>query len=246
MRVAVIADIHGNYQALKAVLEDIESQEILKIISLGDNIGYGPEPEEVVKALTAKNVTSIMGNHELALVSKSYFKRLNQIPQDSLILSLEMLSKESLKWLENLHPVYFWQGARFVHGSPPQSITAYLFSPTHTRLQRLFLSFPERICFAGHTHSIDCFTFQENKTDRIKLSLEQLSLSKFARYIILPGSVGQPRDDVNSTAKYCIWDLEKEELEMRGIQYDVETTIRLLKERGFHHFNAMRLKWAGK
>ncbi len=63
MRLAIVADIHGNYRALEAVLADLQHQRVDEIISLGDNIGYGPEPEEVVKALLANQFGSVMGNH---------------------------------------------------------------------------------------------------------------------------------------------------------------------------------------
>lgn len=246
MKVAIVSDIHGNYQALQAVLQDISKLNIHKIISLGDNIGYGPEPEPVVKALMERNVTSIMGNHELALVSRSYFNRLNEIPQESLVLSLKMLSDQSISWLKNLQPVYFWSNTRFVHGSPPESITAYLYSPTRTRLQRLFSLFSERICFSGHTHSLDCFEICDQKIESKKLDLGENELVENGRYIVLPGSVGQPRDGINYFAKYCVWDQDNDIINIRAVEYDVDKTIHLLKEGGFHHFNAMRLKWAGK
>ena len=67
MRIAIIADIHANYQALQAVLADIDRQNIDEIISLGDNVGYGPQPDEVVKELIARDIFSIIGNHELGL-----------------------------------------------------------------------------------------------------------------------------------------------------------------------------------
>lgn len=242
MRVAVIADIHGNYRALEAVFADIDQQQIDEIISLGDNVGYGPEPEKVVQALRKRQVTSVMGNHEFGLVSESYFKRLNPGgPRESLLLTRELLSEDSLRWLAALPPFLLRHRARFVHGCPPQSITAYLFSPTETRLARVFSSYKELICFAGHTHTLHCFTQEEQSVGRTELPIGVLSLQPGVRYLILSGSVGQPRDNINSQAKYCIWDRGQKSVEVRGVDYDVDATVALLKERGFPKSNALRL-----
>jgi len=242
MRVAVIADIHGNYRALEAVLADIDQQDAGEIISLGDNVGYGPEPEKVVQVLRKRQVVSVMGNHEFGLVSESYFKRLNPGgPRESLILTRELLGEDSLRWLAALPPFLLHHGARFVHGCPPQSITAYLFSPTTTRLARIFSNYKEQICFAGHTHTLNCYTQREQSVGSTALPIGLLSLASGVRYLILSGSVGQPRDGINSQAKYCIWDREQKSVEVRGVDYDVDTTVALLNELGFPKSNALRL-----
>ena len=115
MRLAVIADIHGNYQALRAVLADISKAGIDETLSLGDNIGYGPEPEEVINALKENNISSVLGNHELALNSESYFERLNWPPQESLEISRKLMSTESIDFCRSLPPFLIRNDARFVH-----------------------------------------------------------------------------------------------------------------------------------
>lgn len=243
MRVAVIADIHGNYRALEAVFADIDKLGIDEIISLGDNIGYGPEPEQVVQALLQRNVFSVMGNHELGLISVGYFNRLNPGAQESLQITKRMLSGDSLCWLGNLPTVYLRHGARFVHGCPPQSMTAYLFAPSANRLHRIFSTYPETYCFAGHTHSLSWFTLSDNMVMCNTLKIGVASLSRNARHLLLPGSVGQPRDQLNAKAKYCVWDTGALNIEIRAVDYDVDTTVRLLKEGHFPISNAIRLKW---
>ena len=73
---AILADIHGNFQALQAVLADLARIGADEVLSLGDNIGYGPEPEEVVRVLRQQGVVSVMGNHDLALFIRSYHQRI--------------------------------------------------------------------------------------------------------------------------------------------------------------------------
>lgn len=243
MRLAIIADIHGNYRALDAVLADIARNRVDRIISLGDNIGYGPEPEEVVRALQGYRVLSVMGNHELGLISTSYFNRLHANARQSLILTQSLLSPASLRWLKNLPPVRCRFGARFVHGCPPQSMTVYLYSPTDTRLHRLFASYPERFCFAGHTHDFGWYQLLDGEIHRHRLGGECMHLDSDSRYLILPGSVGQPRDRLGWQAKYLLWDQQAGTMTVRALEYDVQTTIHLINERGFPAVNGKRLYW---
>ena len=243
MQLAILADIHGNYRALQAVLVDIALLGVNRIVSLGDNIGYGPEPEEVVQTLLKYQVDSIMGNHELGLISRSYFHRLHEVARESLTISRALLSTGSLAWLERLPVAQVCCGARFVHGSPPQSITVYLHAPSDNRLRRLFSSYPERLCFAGHTHDFGFYQQDGPVLSRRTLTVEQVELDPRHRYLLLPGSVGQPRDTLNWHAKYMLWDLEAQVIEVRAVPYDVQATIRLLKERHFPAPNAQRLFW---
>ena len=247
MRIAVIADIHGNYQALESVLGDIDNLKITTIFSLGDNIGYGPEPERVVRTLIDRHIDSVLGNHELALFNKRYLKKLNFVTRDSLALTRHMLSPESLEWLKKLKYFKVIQGARMVHGCPPDSVTTYLFHPGSRRLEAIFDSFKEQLCFAGHTHSLDCFTKQaKGKTTRRMLDGSPLQFDGSDRYIIIPGSVGQPRDQLSDKAKYGIWNTDESSFTLREIAYDVDTTIELLTRTGFPSSNAIRLKWQHK
>lgn len=244
MRIAIVADIHGNWQALQAVLADITTQGVDEISSLGDNIGYGPEPEEVVQALRQHGVVSVMGNHELALISRSYYRRMHAVARDSLDCTEALLSPAARSWLAALPPFRLCHGARLVHGCPPHSMTIYLFAPSAVRLQRLFAAYPEPLCFAGHTHALAIFRNSQEQGETPspeKYRIGVKTLDRDARYIIMPGSVGQPRDSFNRKAKYLIWDTAAQTIEVRALAYDVQTTIRLLGERRFPATNASRL-----
>lgn len=247
MRLAILSDIHGNYRALEAVLGDIEQQHIDTAITLGDNIGYGPEPEQVVFELIKRGISSVMGNHELGLINPNYFGRLNFLAQESLDITRSLLSPESLTWLANLRPVIIRQKARFCHGCPPSSITRYLYAPSDVRLTRIFQSYPEILCFSGHTHTLNLF--EQRHTGEIikkKLDFQSVSLDQRNRYLVIVGSVGQPRDSLNNKAKYAVWDTLASSCTIRQIPYDVDTTIKLLKRHNFPLQNAKRLKWSKK
>ena len=123
------------------------------------------------------------------------------------------------------------------------SVTTYLLNPVEERLIRVFGSFRESLCFAGHTHLLNHFICHDDgQVESLELTIGVTELTS-ARSIILPGSVGQPRDNHSSKAKYAIWDQQWATIEIREIEYDVDTTCRLIIERGFPETNARRLKW---
>lgn len=244
MRTAVITDIHGNYRALTAVLEDIDRLGISTIISLGDNVGYGPEPEEVVRLMVERGISSVQGNHEFALNDPSYYQKLNPPTRLSLDITRSLLSPKSLEWLMALPTLAIRGNCRFVHGCPPDSVTTYLLNPTGERLARIFTSYDEFRCFAGHTHLLDLFIRDpDGNLTSERLGIGVTALPVDSRSILIPGSVGQPRDNLSNKAKYCVWDPEASQVEIREVVYDVDTTCRLILEHGFPETNARRLKW---
>ncbi|MBU0681927.1 MAG: metallophosphatase family protein [Proteobacteria bacterium] len=241
MRLAILSDIHGNYQALKAVLADIDNHNVQQIYTLGDNIGYGPEPEQVVQALMTRGARSILGNHELALKSVSYLKRLNFVVQHSLELVKKLMSPETIAFSCALPSFRVEHGIRFVHGCPPESVTMYLQNPSPTRLERTFATYPEQYCFYGHTHAFGRYVTDGSTYWTEKVAPGQVQLNDQWRHINNVGSVGQPRDGKNNKAKYGLFDTENNSLEIRALEYDVEKTVALLAELGFHATNASRL-----
>lgn len=241
MRIAIIADIHANLAAFEAVMEDIASRQVSEILCLGDSIGYGPDPEEIIQALRTLNILSVQGNHEYAVINQAYFNRLNPDPQRSLELTLKMLSPESIAFINALEPMLVHNGVRLVHGCPPKSPTAYLFFPSRLMLDKIFGSFPETVCFYGHTHTLNFFVEGLAPEKGLEVALGTYLLHPDKRYIINPGSVGQPRDGINNHAKYLIWDRENETVTYRDVQYDVMRTVTKLRQLNFPSFNGKRL-----
>ncbi len=241
MYIAILSDIHANFQALSAVLQDIETFKVDEIISLGDNIGYGPQPEEVVTMLRQKSILSIMGNHELALADPAYFDFLNPDPQKTLDIHREMLSHESLHYCTTLPHLLLRHKARFIHGCPPRSVTAYLFQPPMERMRRIFAGYSEQFCFFGHLHTLDRYVLAADRCRYEEAKIGVLHCETESRYLLNVGSVGQPRDGINRKAKYALWHTEKNSFELREVAYDSKRTKQLLKEYGFPEMNGARL-----
>jgi len=244
MRTAVIADVHANLAALEAVLEDIAGEQVSEILCLGDNVGYGPDPEEVIHELQANRIVSIQGNHEYAILNRAYFDRMNPDPKKSLEMTLKMISPETLNYIINLEQVLVLPGnTRLVHGCPPKSPTCYLFYPSVIMLEKIFDAFPEQICFYGHTHTLNFFEEGLPPEKGLEACLGTYRLQHDRRYIINPGSVGQPRDGINNHAKYLVWDQDNQTVTFKAVPYDVLRTVNKLRRLRFPDFNAERLVW---
>jgi len=240
MRMAVISDIHGNLEAFKQVLMDIEKSDIDDMICLGDNIGYGPEPEQVVAMIKDHNIPTVMGNHELAVINQNCLSLFNPLARKSLLKTIKLLSEETINFISGLKPFLIRYDCRFVHGFPPDSATMYLFQASEDELLLTFKQMKERICFLGHTHRLEIIDFNGQIITSAPLTKSITSLDRDRQYIINIGSVGQPRDG-NNCAKYVIWDSSNDNIEVRFIPYDIVSVIDKIISAGLPIEHAVRL-----
>ena len=240
MQLAILSDIHANMEAFEAVLKDINTASIDTIISLGDNIGYGPEPEKVISCLKENNIPSVMGNHEYAILNKSQIESFNLAARLSILKTIEWLSEKAVSFVKQLPNFMIFNHCRFVHGAPPDSPTLYMYEALGVDYKGIFSLFDEHICFLGHTHKLDMVHFDGHKAHRKKLFRGKFKLEKHNRYVINVGSVGQPRDD-DKHAKYVIWDMDEHLIDVRFIEYDVTGVAEKIKAAGLPLANAERL-----
>lgn len=241
MKVAVISDIHGNLEAFTGVLADADRAGADSMICLGDIIGYGPNPEEVVQLLRSRGIPSVMGNHELALARADFLEWFNDTARESLVLSEGLISAGTRDWLGSLKATMILEDALFVHGCPPDSISGYIFERDDEELGIIFREMETRICFVGHTHSLEAISWSDFTVRHHALKEGIFELESRSKYIISVGSVGQPRDDYNNCAKYALWDTKQRRLEIRFVPYEVSKTAEKIISLGFPPENASRL-----
>ncbi len=240
-KVAFISDIHGNLEALQAVLADIDRLAIHTIFCLGDCVGYGPEPEQVITEIRNRGIPTVMGNHELALLNDRYSKSFNFIARQSLDITRTLISPATLQYIATMPVTLLFRNARLVHGCPPASITRYLFGAQVCLLKKIFSEFAETLCFFGHTHTLALYAIdQSGNTHSPRLERGISGLAPHCRYLINIGSVGQPRDG-NNNAKYAIWAVEEKTVEIRYIPYDIQSTFAKIIAAGLPRLNATRL-----
>jgi predicted phosphodiesterase len=238
---AIVSDIHGNLEAFEAVLEDIEAQGVNQIYSLGDNVGYGPDPEAIIDHLQARSIPSVRGNHELAITDPSELDWFNPVARESLLKTVEMLSPEAIEYIHQFPYFRVEENYRFVHGFPPDSPVIYQFQVADEELRKIFSQLDEHIFFIGHTHYPEIVEFTDGKIRNTTLERQSRQLIATSRYIINVGSVGQPRDG-NNNAKYLLFDPSALRIELRYIPYDVEATVQKILDAGLPEAHALRLR----
>jgi predicted phosphodiesterase len=240
MRIAVMSDIHGNLEALVRCLEDISSANVDQIVNLGDCIGYGPQPEEVLNLLEKRGVPNILGNHELAVVNKSCHMWFTKRTLESIEHTKRFITSESLSYIQTLPTKRVVEGALMVHGCPPNSPTIYLNQMCFFEIRAAFKSNGFKIAFTGHTHHLMLMCYDGKSLTADTLNRNPTELQAECRYIVNAGSVGQPRDN-DPRAKYVIWDNCRNTLEVRRVEYNVGQTRDKIIKRGFQLSDANRL-----
>ncbi|MBC2716248.1 MAG: metallophosphoesterase [Desulfobacteraceae bacterium] len=240
MKTAILSDIHGNATALEAVLKDVDSCAVNMVLSLGDNIGYGPEPEKVIDILRSRKIPSVTGNHELGVTRPDFLPLFNPIARKSIEMTIDMLSENCIHHIENFPNAIVKDDLRFVHGFPPESPTKYLFELSDNEIENSLSVMVERYCFIGHTHDLEILILENDRLTRHPLEKGIFPLNPKNKYLINSGSVGQPRDG-NSQAKYVIWDSITHELTVKYITYNIFDTVKKIYNAGLPDQHALRL-----
>jgi len=231
MRLVVLTDIHANLEAFKAILNEIGTINPDRIISLGDNVGYGADPEQVMLLLKQNNIDSVLGNHEFAIVNEKFINWFNPTAQIAVNYTTRNLSPESVATIKTYEKSLVIRNIRFVHGAPPNAVSIYLFLLSDKKLMRNLDKLNETICFTGHTHDLGLIEYDGKILSRKPLKKGITQLNRAYKYIVNTGSVGQPRDGDNS-AKFILFDTETHSLDVRYVPYDFEIAAKKIIDAG--------------
>ena len=218
MRSLVLTDIHGNSDALDAVLEEVEGEVIDRVMVLGDLVGYGAGPNEVIDTLLAlpQPTTVIRGNHDKVVATAMRDSHFNAVARLAVRWTREELSTANLEYLRLLPegPVEVEEGVFICHGSPLDE-DEYLLSLEGAADS--FSHHPGLLTFFGHTHIPTLFVAENDMLSSFALDgdAKTIALEEGARYLANPGSVGQPRDR-DPRAAYFIHDDSSRELRLLG------------------------------
>ncbi len=241
MKIAVISDIHANLEAFQAVVASIEKRVPDRVICLGDLVGYGPDPEEVVQLMRKVSYDCVIGNHEVALLKRKGLAMMNFQARDNSISTKELLSVGNISYINMLPYSLTVEKALFVHGFPPDSVFKYVFKQSESVLRTLFESSSTTHYFVGHSHALLLIGYGGRAIVKSPLKEGRIALESGMQYLINVGSVGQPRDGDNR-AKYVIWDTVENTLEVVYVRYDLEATIKKIEARGFPEAYGLRLR----
>ncbi|MCP4890613.1 metallophosphoesterase family protein [Rubripirellula sp.] len=233
-RTAIVSDIHGNYTALQAVLEDIDGQNVDRIVCLGDVIGYGPSPCECLDEVS-KFEFCVLGNHDSsALFDPEGF---NLAAEQAIFWTRSRIQspvdgaeegRRRMQFICGLPRVVDEGSSLFVHGSPRSPTNEYVF-PEDTqnikKMEKLFSLVPS-ICFQGHTHVPGIFTCDFRFVRPCEIGAGYGVGDPSQRVMVNVGSVGQPRDG-DPRSCYVVYDGQS--IEFRRVEYDVEKTVQAIE-----------------
>lgn len=238
MRVLVVSDVHSNLEALNATVADAGLFDM--IWSLGDIVGYGPEPNQCIARLGEFEHRAIAGNHDWGVLGRLDLGDFNADARLANLWTRDQLTPESRAYLEALPETLVQGDFTLAHGSPRHPIWEYIFYASVAKLN--FAHFRTETCLVGHTHIPVAFRGSDDgsKGEVVPLLDRETLRLDTARLIVNPGGIGQPRDG-DPRAAYAVLDTEANTLEHRRVGYDVSITQRKMRAAGLPPRSIARL-----
>lgn len=235
---AVIGDIHSNYDALTAVVNEIKKEHVDKILCIGDIVGYAAEPSKCIDLVRELNCTVVAGNHDYATVGKFPVEYFHQDARTAVLWTAEQLSAESLNFLKNLPLVEGLKGITLVHASLKHP-EFFDYITTVATAQNSFEMLKTPVCFYGHTH-VPLAIFCNKETMHVDRG-QVFDLNNADKVLINVGSVGQPRD-WDMRAACAIYDTGKKVVRIKRVKYNINDAVGKIYAAGLPSVNALRLK----
>jgi len=237
MRYAILADIHGNLDAFRSVLQDIAGRGgVDELWCLGDIVGYGPEPSACLALLRQYPHICVAGNHDWAAVGKIDTADFNPDAADACRWTAGQLSAADREYLQEL-PLTVTRGEfTLAHGSPRDPLYEYIFSAVSAAGN--FQSFGTTHCLVGHTQVPAVFT--DSEVVCLKASLPPVLQLGGGRLIVNPGGVGQPRDG-DPRASYAIYDEAERVICSYRVPYDIAAVQGKMSKAGLPVYLSERL-----
>jgi predicted phosphodiesterase len=238
MRVAVLSDIHGNYHALEAVLAEVQSEAPDEIWCLGDVVGYGPEPNLCCDAVAEHAQLCLAGNHDLAVIGVLPVDDFNGDAAAAVRWTQSVLSAEARGFLEPLAPAGTRNGAALFHGSPVDPVWDYVLSEDGARASMEMVRAP--LVMVGHSHIALSIAYDgDNLSGGLAHGGDEIDL-KTSRWLLNPGSVGQPRGG-DPRAAWLMLDFTAGWAWFRRTDYPIERTQAEIRAAGLPEGLAARL-----
>jgi predicted phosphodiesterase len=237
MRVAVISDVHANSRALDAVLEEIDAERVDAVWCLGDTVGYGPRPNECCDVVRSRADYCLVGNHDLVVLGRLSVSDFNDEAAAAATWTTDVLTPESRTFLEGLEPSGEVDGVDLYHASARDPVWEYVLTE-EAASATLELS-PAPLVLVGHSH-VALALSQNGDGVAGGMAPAGSRVELTGRWLLNPGSVGQPRDG-DPRAAWLLLDLDRMFAEFRRVPYSIEQTQTEMRERGLPGALAARL-----
>jgi predicted phosphodiesterase len=237
LRVAVLSDVHGNLHALEAVLASVDRVAPDELWCLGDLVGYGPRPNRCCALVAERADVCLIGNHDLAVLGRIDLDVFAPDAAESARWTAEVLEPDPRAYLESLVSSTTRPGAALFHASPRDPVWEYVLSPEAA--MAALAGTEEQLVLVGHSHVALRFGWEQRA---LALCEEGTDVDLHReRWLLNPGSVGQPRDG-DPRAAWILLDLDEGRAHFHREAYDIGRTQAELRERGLPEALAARLE----
>jgi predicted phosphodiesterase len=238
MRVAVISDVHANYHALQAVLRDVDADGVDAIWCLGDTVGYGPRPNECCDAVQERSEHSLVGNHDLVVLGELNVGDFNDEAAAAARWTADVLTAEAHDFLERLEPLGHLHGVDLFHASARDPVWEYVLTEEAARATLELAKAP--LVLVGHSHVALAIAHDGGEIVG-GLAPRGTEVELEGRWLLNPGSVGQPRDG-DPRAAWLLLDLGRSRAVFHRVPYPVRRTQDEMRARGLPETLASRLE----
>jgi len=238
MRYGIISDIHSNLEALNAVLKNLEKEKPDEIICLGDIVGYGANPNECVEIVSRVADKVVAGNHDYGALYMTDLDEFTDIAREACEWTAKQLNEKNKEYLANLPLTLKIDDMILTHSAPSDPPRwKYILKVKEAYYE--FDTFKEKICLIGHTH-VPVIFYKKNNDYGFEVNYK-IELHNSVRYLINPGSVGQPRD-FDPRASFAILDTDENLFKVIRVEYDIHTAQRKIIDAGLPLVLAYRLR----
>ncbi|MES1241598.1 MAG: metallophosphoesterase family protein [Acidobacteriota bacterium] len=243
MRYLILSDMHANWHAFEAVLRRARRKRFDAVLVLGDLVGYGAAPNQVVEAVRrlGPRLFTVRGNHDKVVSGIDTGANFNQTALAAAQWTSTRLTPANLRYVRDLPqgPVQIEPGLAICHGSPLDEDT-YVFSDVDA--WEIFSNFPMPVTFFGHTHIPSLFSLEGRMLGvrALRGRTGTIHLQPNGRYLVNPGSIGQPRDR-DPRASYMTYDSERRIVRWHRVEYPIEEAQRRIRKAGLPGSLADRL-----
>jgi len=238
--IAVFGDIHSNFEALTAVLDDVTSHDVPRIVCLGDVVGYASGVRACMRVIRELGCPVLMGNHDEAACLSAPPADFNDTATAGVVFAAARLTESNRAWIQSLPLILEIEGTVFTHASLTSTVGwPYIISPEDAR--KHFANQASQVAFCGHTHKPMVWGQKSPDGDISHQHGEGIiTLPMNGKVLVNVGAVGQPRDG-DSRACYVIYRPDQNTVEFRRVTYDIKRTKKKIIRAGLPHFTAQRL-----
>jgi predicted phosphodiesterase len=243
VRYLILSDMHANWDAFEVVLRRARRKRFDAVLVLGDLVGYGAAPNQVVEAVRrlGPRLHTVRGNHDKVVAGIDNGSNFNHTALAAAQWTTQRLTPGNLRYVRELPrgPVQIERDLAICHGSPLNEDT-YVFSDVDA--WEIFAGFPNTVTFFGHTHIPSLFSLEGRVLGvrALRGTSGRIVLHPGGRYLLNPGSIGQPRDR-DPRASYMTYDSDRRVVRWYRIPYPVEEAQRRIRRAGLPHTLADRL-----